>query len=51
MRRSLVTFFCLMSATPALAAGYGLREHSTEAMGEAYAGATATGSDAGFPLL
>jgi len=47
MRRALVTFFCLAS-TPALAAGYGLREHSTEAMGEAYAGAVATGSDAGF---
>src|ERR1700759_5553093 len=48
MRRSIVTLLCLMSATPALAAGYGLREQSTEAMGEAYAGAPATGSDAGF---
>src|SRR5215475_6906305 len=48
MRRALVTFFCLASATPAFAAGYGLREHSTEAMGEAYAGAVATGTDAGF---
>ncbi|HEY2835509.1 MAG TPA: outer membrane protein transport protein [Rhizomicrobium sp.] len=48
MRRALVTFFCLASTTPVFAAGYGLREHSTEAMGEAYAGAVATGSDAGF---
>src|ERR1700755_1206682 len=48
MRRSIVTLLCLMSATPALAAGYGLREQSTEAMCEAYAGAPATGSDAGF---
>ena len=48
MRRSLVTLLCLASASPALAAGYGLREHSTEAMGTAYAGAAATGSDAGF---
>ena len=48
MRRSIVTLLCLVSATPALAAGFGLREHSTEAMGAAYAGAAATGSDAGF---
>ena len=48
MRRALVTLLCLASATPALAAGYGLREASTEAMGEAYAGAPATGSDASF---
>src|SRR5579872_6805778 len=47
MRRALVAFLCLTS-TPAFAAGYGLREQSTEAMGEAYAGAAATGSDAGF---
>lgn len=48
MRRSIATLLCLLPATPALAAGYGLREHSTEAMGEAYAGAAATGTDAGF---
>src|SRR5579871_1866271 len=48
MRRSIVTLLCLLPATPALAAGYGLREQSTQAMGEAYAGATATGSDASF---
>jgi len=48
MRRSIVTLLCLLPAAPALAAGYGLREQSAEAMGEAYAGATATGSDASF---
>jgi long-chain fatty acid transport protein len=48
MRRSIVTLLCLLPAAPALAAGYGLREQSAEAMGEAYAGAAATGSDAGF---
>ncbi|MGZ5921256.1 MAG: OmpP1/FadL family transporter, partial [Rhizomicrobium sp.] len=48
MRRQILVLFCLLPATPALAAGFGLREQSTEAMGEAYAGATATGSDAGF---
>jgi len=48
MRRQILALFCLLPATPALAAGFGLREQSTEAMGEAYAGAAATGSDAGF---
>lgn len=48
MRRPILVLFCLIPAAPALAAGYGLREQSTEAMGEAYAGAAATGSDAGF---
>lgn len=48
MRRQILVLFCLLPATPALAAGFGLREQSTEAMGEAYAGAAATGSDAGF---
>lgn len=48
MRRQALVFICLLPTTPALAAGYGLREHSTEAMGEAYAGAAATASDAGF---
>jgi long-chain fatty acid transport protein len=48
MRRLTLVLLSLLPATPALAAGFGLREQSTEAMGEAYAGATATGSDAGF---
>ncbi len=48
MRRLILVLLSLLPATPALAAGFGLREQSTEAMGEAYAGATATGSDAGF---
>ena len=48
MRRQILVLFCLLPATPALAAGFGLREQSTEAMGEAYAGSAATGSDAGF---
>jgi len=48
MRRQILVAFCLLPTTPALAAGFGLREQSTEAMGEAYAGAAATASDAGF---
>lgn len=48
MRRSILVLLSLLPATPALAAGFGLREQSTEAMGTAYAGATATDSDAGF---
>ena len=40
-----VYFICLM---PALAAGYGLRESSTDAMGSAYAGAAASTSDASY---
>jgi len=48
MRRQILVLFFLLPATSALAAGFGLREQSTEAMGEAYAGSTATGSDAGF---
>ena len=48
MRRPALALLCLLPTTPALAAGFGLREQSTEAMGEAYAGATATASDAGF---
>ena len=48
MRRQTLVLLCLLPTTPALAAGFGLREQSTEAMGEAYAGAAATASDAGF---
>jgi long-chain fatty acid transport protein len=43
---------CVLTAQaltgPASAAGYGLREASTVAMGAAYAGASATGTDASF---
>ena len=38
----------LAPVNPASAAGYGLREWSTTAMGSAYAGASASGSDASF---
>lgn len=38
----------LLVAVPALASGYGVREWSAVAMGSAYAGASATGSDASF---
>jgi long-chain fatty acid transport protein len=48
MRRLIMVLLGLLPATPVFAAGFGLREQSTEAMGEAYAGATATASDAGF---
>ena len=49
MRRHPVLILALMlPATPALAAGFALREQSTEAMGEAYAGAAATNTDATF---
>lgn len=43
MTRALATVLFLNTAlvTPALAAGYGLKEHSAEAMGSAYAGAAA----------
>ena len=37
-----------LGLTPALAAGYGLREFSADAMGSAYAGASATASDASY---
>ena len=35
-------------SAPALASGYGLREHSAESMGAAYAGAAASGGDASY---
>ncbi len=35
-------------STPALAAGYGLKEHSADAMAAVYAGAAATGTDASY---
>ena len=38
----------ILAAGAALASGYGLREHSAKAMGAAYAGASASGSDASF---
>jgi len=37
-----------LGLTPALAAGYGLREFSADAMGSAYAGSSATASDASY---
>src|SRR5476651_391387 len=36
------------TATPAFAAGYGLKEHSADAMAAAYAGAAATQTDASY---
>ena len=36
------------AATPAFAAGYGLKEHSADAMAAAYAGAAATQTDASY---
>jgi len=38
----------VFAASTAVAAGFGLNEHSTAAMGAAYAGASATGSDASY---
>jgi long-chain fatty acid transport protein len=42
------TAVAFASATPALAAGYGLKEHSADAMAAAYAGAAATDTDASY---
>ena len=44
----LALAFFLVSAGPALSAGYGVKEWSATAMGSAYAGASATSSDASF---
>jgi long-chain fatty acid transport protein len=41
--------FCLF-LTPAIAAGYGLREFGADAMGGAFAGVAATGSDATYQI-
>ena len=38
----------VLGAAPALAAGYGLKEHSADAMSAAYAGAAATDTDASY---
>jgi long-chain fatty acid transport protein len=38
----------LFTGSPAIAAGYGLKEYSADAMAAAYAGAAATGSDASY---
>ncbi len=46
--RSIAAILLMGAATPALAAGYGLREHSVDAMGVAYAGAAASDSDASY---
>ena len=45
---ALVLGLAIGAANPAIGAGYRLREASATAMGAAYAGATATGSDASF---
>lgn len=45
---SLAVAASLLLSVPALASGYGVREWSAVAMGSAYAGASATGSDASF---
>ena len=50
MRRLTGAFLGLfaLAASPAFAAGYGLKEHSADAMAAAYAGAAATDSDASY---
>lgn len=48
MRKLVLTFLLLCGTTPALAAGYGLKEHSADAMAAAYAGAAATDRDASY---
>lgn len=49
MRRIVIaTILAASSVQPALAAGFAVREQSAEAMGSAYAGAAATGSDASY---
>jgi long-chain fatty acid transport protein len=50
VHRPTVVFSLLltMAAAPAFAAGYGLKEHSADAMSAAYAGAAATDSDASY---
>ncbi|MDE2133035.1 MAG: outer membrane protein transport protein [Alphaproteobacteria bacterium] len=39
---------CVLASGQALGAGYGLKEHSADAMAAAYAGAAATGTDASY---
>jgi long-chain fatty acid transport protein len=50
MRKYAFVFaaLCILAPQSLLAAGYGLREHSADAMGTAYAGSSATGSDASY---
>jgi long-chain fatty acid transport protein len=48
MRRTVLVSAFTLAASPALAAGYGLKEHSADAMAAAYAGAAATDSDASY---
>lgn len=45
---SLAIFVLLTAANQALAAGYGLKEYSADAMAVAYAGSAATGTDASY---
>src|ERR1700761_5677416 len=42
------TIFLILSSSQALAAGYGLKEESADAMGAAYAGSAAGGPDASY---
>jgi len=46
--RSAIICALVASGNQALAAGYGLKEHSANAMATAYAGAAATGTDASY---
>jgi len=50
MRKTGIAILALvmMVAAPALGAGYGLKEHSADAMAAAYAGSAATGTDASY---
>jgi long-chain fatty acid transport protein len=48
MRYAILTAAVIFAATPAFAAGYGLKEHSVDAMAAAYAGAAATDTDASY---
>jgi long-chain fatty acid transport protein len=48
MRKALTLVLVLASGAPAWAAGYAVREQSTDAMGSAYAGAAATATDASY---
>ncbi len=48
MRKFALAFVLACGASPALAAGYGLKEHSADAMAAAYAGAAASDRDASY---
>ncbi len=48
MRRFVLVLAFVWGASPALGAGYGLKEHSADAMAAAYAGAAAGDRDASY---